>query len=88
MTDHFRCGETIQVTVEGSFDEDFESLMTKAMSRAATFLPNVILRRDWEDCRPGEPTQQWFVNCAHTSVSAGGNTLAGTITFARYVEDE
>lgn len=86
MTDD-SCGlETITVEVQGDTADGYEGLVGKAMSRAKEFLPTALIHRHASGYDPSALTDdQWFVSCAHSSVSAGGSGISGTFVFQRFL---
>lgn len=83
-------GESIRITVSGVtvMDGGYEHLITEAMKRMSEHLPDAAIHRRRDECDGMSQKDEWFIGCAHSEVSAGGNAITGMITFVRYGSEE
>lgn len=92
MSDHSCGGESIGVEVQATAaDGGYEHLITEAIRRLSEMLPDVKIHRRRGDCGgtggfgAGE---EWYIGCAHSGISAGGQTISGKFLFVRYGSEE
>lgn len=85
--DHEQCVESIQLDVMTTAEEGYESLISQAMKRVSEYLPTAAIKRRREDCGDDLGTgngEEWYMECAHSNISDGGQSISGTFTFIRY----
>lgn len=76
---------TVEATATAG-DGGYEALVTKGMEKLAEMLPGVAIHRRLADCRGGD--EEWYIGCAHSGVSPGGQQIVGKFSFIRYTGEE
>jgi hypothetical protein len=78
-------GESIVVRVQANADDGgYEHLVTEAMRRVHDHLGGVRILRHRHECVDADRDDQWYIGCAHSEISLGGQQIDGVFTFIRY----